>query len=90
MNTLAARFFTLGCAQECVTENFFEQATDASNLNRIIHEVSSRQDACIQMTLDLQANFERLHHVLQGNVFFHSGLEEQVLLLRVIVSRYLP
>jgi len=69
---------------------FFEQATDASYLNRIIQEVSSRQDACIQMTLDLQANFERLHHVLQGHVFSHSGLEEQVLLLRVIVSRYLP
>jgi len=72
-----------------VTENFFEQATDASNLNRIIHEVSSRQDACIQMTLDLQASFERLHRVLQGHVFSQSGLEEQVLLLRVIVSRYL-
>ena len=70
--------------------DFFGQATDASNLNRIIHEVSSRQDACIQMTLDLQANFEQLHQILQGHVFSQSGLEEQVLLLRVIVSRYLP
>jgi len=73
-----------------VTDIFFVQATDPINQNRIIHEVSSRQDACIQMTLDLQANFERLHHVLQGHVFSHSGLEAEVLLLRVIVSRYLP